>query len=548
MHEVSILAINDVYELDPTAGRGGLSRFATYAKELYSRNPSGMIVALPGDFYSPSALGFAPVKDADGKPNPLRGKQMVDMFNYISEITNYPGDTEPALIATYGNHEFDLNEAMFHARVNESKFPYISSNVFSTTQELANTSKFLFMTKNGITFAILGVSTNMAQPSYISIHDRKKSIDGLREIVNSFKAEKRKYDVLIALTHWNLEDDVVLAGAMPEIDLIMGGHEHENWYIDRGNAQHPVIIAKADSNAKTVFYHKLRFDRTKADKVKKDAEAAQAGAGEDYDYGTASKTGAFTIESVLKSLDSTVKNDPVLDTRIATWTKMGYDAYRASNIDPSKPMALLTTDFPVLDKIVRHEQSFVTSFCADALMKATRMVGEQGEDSLAPGLFNSGSLRIDDVLAKGPIREYDALRMWAFGGEVLRVRMTGKYLTLVLNRGQDLRGSGDYLSYNTEIFSQTSTGNWLMYGKPLDENTLYDVSILEYMYSGTDKYFTPEEKQVEVEVIALPDGPADCQHALIEHFERVYPIPANILLSIPEYDEERITPFPRFKF
>ena len=52
-----------------------------------------------------------------------------------------------------------------------------------------------------------------------------------------------------------------------------------------------------------------------------------------------------------------------------------------------------------------------------------------GGDGAAPaeaGLFNGGSVRVDDLLPAGPFTELDAIRVLPFGGEVVTVRMPAR--------------------------------------------------------------------------------------------------------------------------
>jgi 5'-nucleotidase len=55
--------------------------------------------------------------------------------------------------------------------------------------------------------------------------------------------------VLVALTHLAVDDDARLAALAPEFDLVLGGHEHENYTLRRGPRLTPVL--KADANART---------------------------------------------------------------------------------------------------------------------------------------------------------------------------------------------------------------------------------------------------------------------------------------------------------
>ena len=45
-------------------------------------------------------------------------------------------------------------------------------------------------------------------------------------------------EVLIALTHLKVNEDKALAAAVPEIDLILGGHEHEALYVAPDASRH----------------------------------------------------------------------------------------------------------------------------------------------------------------------------------------------------------------------------------------------------------------------------------------------------------------------
>ena len=108
------LHINDVYEIDAIEGGryGGLSRAATVLRGL-ERAAAPVVMTLGGDYLSPSAIGTAIV---DGQP--LAGRQMVDVLNQVGVDW-----------AVLGNHEFDVSEAAFRARLSESRFRIVASNV-----------------------------------------------------------------------------------------------------------------------------------------------------------------------------------------------------------------------------------------------------------------------------------------------------------------------------------------------------------------------------------------------------------------------------------
>src|SRR3954464_14526125 len=110
----TILHINELYEITPVAGgkEGGLARLATLKKQLKREN-SRTYMFIAGDVISPSALGTAKVKG-----QPLAGEQMIEVLNAVG--LDY---------ATLGNHEFDVNEQQFAARMKQSTAKWLSGNV-----------------------------------------------------------------------------------------------------------------------------------------------------------------------------------------------------------------------------------------------------------------------------------------------------------------------------------------------------------------------------------------------------------------------------------
>ena len=117
--EFTIVHINDVYEINAMEGGkvGGLARVANLANKLRAENPNTILLH-GGDFLNPSLLGTIKV---DGER--ISGKQMIEVMNAM--------DFD---LVTFGNHEFDLKENDLQKRLNESTFPWITSNVLHVTE------------------------------------------------------------------------------------------------------------------------------------------------------------------------------------------------------------------------------------------------------------------------------------------------------------------------------------------------------------------------------------------------------------------------------
>src|SRR5262249_56541785 len=123
-------------------------------------------------------------------------------------------------------------------------------------------------------------------------------IDAARREVGVLR-DKANVDAVIALTHLSLSEDAQLVSAVPGIDVVLGGHEHENWMMRRGPAFTPVI--KADANVRSVAIVKLTF-----------------GDG----------AGRPSVDAQLVTIDDHVASDPTVDATVRKWTAAAFAALR----------------------------------------------------------------------------------------------------------------------------------------------------------------------------------------------------------------------------
>ena len=243
---ITILHINDIYEIMPVNNgtQGGVARLTTLKEQLVANNPHTYTI-LSGDLFSPSALSTANI---DGER--LAGKQMVDLMNMAG--LDY---------ATFGNHEFDLKEQQFYDRLTESKFTWFSGNVFDkNSKPFTNVPEYEILeikTENNQVVKIgmigmIGVTLNSNLTDYVIYTD--PFVTAKEQV----KLLKDKVDILIAVTHLSLENYIKLATAEPDLDIILGGHEHENVQVWRGKDFTPVF--KADANARSAYIHNLYYN------------------------------------------------------------------------------------------------------------------------------------------------------------------------------------------------------------------------------------------------------------------------------------------------
>ena len=425
---VTILHFNDIYEITPVeAGHvGGLARLATVRARLKAEHP-GLLTVLAGDYLSPSALGTARVNGER-----LAGRQMIAVLNIVGLDW-----------ATFGNHEFDLGEETLRARIAESKFHLVSSNVTDKNDApfagIATTAIVPVQGEGGtVRIGLLGLTIDSNKQPWVHYKD---PVASAREAVAALKG---KCDAIVALTHLALSRDQQVAEQVPEIDLILGGHEHENYFVERGAHFTPII--KADANVRTVAVVTLRIP----------------GRGR-----------RPTVTSRIERIDDRIKEGPRTAAEVKKWTDLGFAGFRAEGFEPDEPVATTPVPLDGRETIIRSQPTRLTALIADAM---------RHEAKTDLSIFNAGSIRIDDVLLPaGAITQYDVIRVLPFGGAVVRATVTGALLSRVLQVGERNRGTGGFLHYAGIV---RDTDGFKIDGRPIDPAARYPLAVSDFLVTG----------------------------------------------------------------
>ena len=457
----TILQLNDVYEIMPLGGSGlgGLARVATLKKQLLKEDPDTFMV-LAGDVLSPSAMSSARAGDGGAA---LNGQHMVDIMNRIG--LDY---------ATFGNHEFDLRKADFDKRMTESRFTWFSSNVLAeNTQPFPNVPPNVVVTAKGgdgrlLRIGMFGLTIDSNAAAYVRYRDPFETARA------QVAALKDKADVIVALTHLAIDEDVKLAETVPGIAMVLGGHEHQNINVHRGNDFVPVL--KADSNAKSAYIHRLRYD-------------------------TATKR--LEVDSDLVEINDSIPADPEVQAAAKAWVDKAFAAFRKDGIEPEKVVTTLTGIMEGREAAVRTGNTNLTRMINAAMLDAF--------PGAEVSIFNSGSIRIDDTLGPGPITQYDVLRVLPYRGDLFLVTMKGSVLEKIATAGRDA--------------SRLGAGSWLQVGwaqgttPAIDPNRDYKAVMNDYLLNGNERgleWIKPETSGITV----MPNPPQEFRQAVIRRLER----------------------------
>lgn len=441
--EFQILQMNDVYEISPSASDniGGLARVASLRKELLAKNPNTFTV-LAGDFISPSVTGTLKY---EGKR--IRGKQMVETLNALGLDW-----------VVFGNHEFDYDDqADLQARLDESKFTWMAGNV--RFKGSTYTQQFFKNKPGGGTeicpdnqvIAIKdadGTTINLGLFSVLINTGRKPwaEYSDYMDVAKKSVAElKPKTDLILGLTHLAIDDDKKLLASLPDVPLIMGGHEHENMRVPVGKG----VITKADANAKSVYIHTIRYDKRKKQ---------------------------CTVKSTLRKIDSSLPDEPGTAAVVAKWEKIKNESLASSGFNANAVVTKLEKPLDCREQVIRNEQAPVGQIITQAMLSVSRNKPECA-------LLNSGSIRVDDILS-GTLTELDVVRMLPFGGGITEVEMKGSLLRKTLDAGYNNKGGGGYLQWN--MVRRDETGKWYIGNNLLDDSKLYRVTLPDFLLTGNE--------------------------------------------------------------
>ncbi|CAF1071042.1 unnamed protein product [Didymodactylos carnosus] len=462
----TFLHMNDVYELLPldNGRKGGLARVATVRKKLLEENPH-TYTFLAGDLVSPSALSQANVNGTE-----LNGKQMIFGMNALG--IDY---------MTFGNHEFDLKRNDLLQRMSESNFTWIGTNVFNlaTTSMFGKSVPYKLLTVNNVRILIFSITTDMnmgGSTPYVTIVNSTSLKSFIQQFLSSLQIQ---YDVLIALTHVEVKTDIMLAENVPNISIIMGGHEHENYYLIRGQYNTPIF--RADGNVFSVFIHRFAYN---------------------------SNTKLLRLYSTLTRITPDIPDDNQTASVSNYWFSLGMNAFIHDGFQPNETITRLPDNVELdgRSSSIRYFPTLLSDLICKSILNET---------NATIGLYNTGAIRLDDVLT-GAITQYDILRTVPFKNFVVKLNVTGKILSKVLTYGATLQGDGMFLSFCGVRSSDKN--NWFLEvdgtTNIAENNNTYILATLDYTKNATDLNDISVVLLNTYEVIAL---------AVIRYLKIVYP-------------------------
>jgi 5'-nucleotidase len=396
----SILQVNDSYKVEGLENGmvGGFARLRTVRKQLEAEGGK-VLVLHGGDFLFPSVMSKY-----------LKADAMIKVLNLLD---GEPAKFDDGFAMVFGNHEFDdADPGVVLGRIAQSDFAWVSSNTRYRSSEtdvgepfskrLSNIHELIVKDMDGVKVGIFGLTLDVQKPLYVAYDytpwETRRAV--VKNAIATLK--QRGAQVIVALTHEDLDQDERLAQEFPDIHLIVGGHEH--FFIEKqiGNTW----ITKADADNKSAIIHDIEL---KAD-------------------------GKVETRHRKIDLDTRIEKDALVEAEVEKQLDRLAKVFQKNGKDLNQVLGQTQYILEGLEPAVRGRETALGDFLAD-------VIRERMQADIA--FTNGGGIRINDNIPPGPITTYDMEGIFYYDNSLVSFELTGAQLLDVLRNSVSKSHLGD---------------------------------------------------------------------------------------------------------
>jgi 5'-nucleotidase/UDP-sugar diphosphatase len=128
-------------------------------------------------------------------------------------------------LGTLGNHEFNNSVAQLRKLVKAAKYEVVSANITDRTTGKPFVQPFVVRKVGPVRVGVFGLLTREAA-TYPAGKEAIDVADEIQAAKATVAALKSRADIIVLLSHAGEAVDERLAAAVPDIDVIVGGHSH----------------------------------------------------------------------------------------------------------------------------------------------------------------------------------------------------------------------------------------------------------------------------------------------------------------------------------
>ncbi|XP_019629124.1 PREDICTED: uncharacterized protein LOC109473631 [Branchiostoma belcheri] len=429
---LTVLHFNDVYNIEErpnTEPVGGAARFASAMGKYWDKNP---LVFFSGDCLNPSMMSSI-----------TKGKQMVPVLNSLK-----------VKAAVYGNHDFDFGVDELEDVTMETKFPWLMSNVIDTLTDkpLADGLEKTVIVWGTKKIGLIGLVEEEWLVTLATVDkDDLKYLDYVEEGRRLAKELKEEgADLVIALTHMRWPNDVRLAEEVEEVDLILGGHDHD-YDVRKVNGKY---IVKSGTEFRQFTKVEIDFIGPK-----------------------------FEISTMQVDVTSAYREDGEMKKIVEEFTGLMSDKTATT-------LGRMESELDGRFATVRTQESALGNFLTDVMVAATQA-------DLA--ILNSGTMRSDSVHGAGDFTIKDLLTILPLIDPLVVLEATGTQIMQALENGvsQYPKTEGRFPQVSGIVFgfdpegpagSRVDPNSVKIDGEYLVPDKVYKVCTKAYIARGKDGY------------------------------------------------------------
>ena len=396
---------------------GGYANFDAYLDSLKKEFPGAITVHAGDDFQGSPTCAIT------------KGVSQIEILNAV----------DPDFF-TIGNHEFDYSwKVLDSLRMNLADFGMYAANLVDPESGENPTPRFRIFFRKGYRVALIALTT-----PYLDELTLPRNLEGI-EVVDPIETAKelietlgsKGIDLFVAVTHMGIGMDRHLAEAVPEIDLIVGGHSHT--YMREAEQVNGVWIVHADDHGRYVGVTNFHVENGKITDLNMDYVETLAG----------KLVPSKDVAAIVDKYESEIAEamDETIGTLKRAWTRGG-------------------------------AESNLGNWISDAFRTAT------GADI---AMMNDGGIRKN--LDAGPIKVRDIWEISPFGNTLVTFEWTGKELMEALDfmakQGRSMQISG----MDVMLGRKEGLIDILVNKGPVDPDKVYTICLNNYSASQAEKYF-----------------------------------------------------------
>lgn len=416
--------------------QGGLVAMAQQIERLRARAPERTLLVDAGDAWQGTYIS-----------NENKGQaitQIMSLLKYDAQAV--------------GNHDLDWGQDVLRQRTQEASFPFLCANCADASGAVPAYLKPYAVKDLGVAkVAMIG----LILPSAASII-KDTSVAGLHflplaETVRKYLPEmKQKADLMVAITHVGIEPlvpegDRALAAAVPELDVIVGGHSH-------------TALRAATTVGKTII-------------VQTGAYSANLGDLE------------LVIDPATKQVTaSPTRSNELVPVASTNGAKSAVVQQIQQIVDERKAVGKKYTE-RVVGRLVApldnpRQECGLGNLITDGLLE----YGRQQNWKSDVAFYNMAGVRAP--LPAGDITYGQLYQVLPFTNVVMNVDLTGKQLRAVFEAASGSAGrlhvAGATFTYRFANPAGQRLLSATVGGKPIDDSRVYHVATIDYLFGGGD--------------------------------------------------------------